>query len=341
MELQDTDKAMREALEEIIDSPSEENQDVIETDEVESTDENRETSDEESSDDVEEEESPEEAKPEEDETNENGTQKEPDEDIDLPQNMPKDLRDVLEKINSKEALQSHVDIFKKMEASMQRKSQVLSADRKFAGEIRDVFDEFGQGNIKDKVAVVKNYLNLEKQLEKNPENTLKLIMKAIRVDPNEFAEKILDSQDYSMSEGDKKLQQKIELLEDRLSQYETKIKRDDVRQINESIDRFKNQKDDKGNLKHPFFDELVPEMHSLAKANPDLPLDKLYEGAIVLNDGVAAKVENLKKIKQSAVNKSKIAKIKKISKQNVRSRPSNTKPKDFDAQLRQALDSIL
>lgn len=278
--------------------------------------------------DVEEKETPEEAKPEEDET-----EKEPDEEIKLPQNMPKYMTDVLKSVKDKKVVESVIELHKNTIKSMQRKSRELSEHKKIAESLNDIFERHGKAKVKNKITAIEGLLKFESVAEKTPKVAIRKLMRAFKIDPEEFLNDFVYNGD-KLKQTD--LQAEINGLKNELKSYKN---RSVNKEVQKEIDAFKNTKDSKGNPKYPYFDELEPEMANLLKVSPNLTLEQLYKKAFRLNDEYYNK--HLEKEKEKVEKKLKLEKAKKISKQNISSRPSDSKPKSWSAKLRADLEPFL
>lgn len=275
------------------------------------------------------------AKPEEDKTE--NPNEEPEEEIKLPENLPPYVKDVLQEVKDKKIVDSVVKAHKNMLASMQRKSHELSGHKKLAEGLNDVFSKYGKAQVKNKIESIEGLLKFEKVAEKNPKKALRSLMNALKVNPEEFLNDIVYNGDKLKEED---TQSDIKALREELNSYKRNRVNEDVKR---EVEDFKKAKDSEGNLKYPYFEDLKIEMANQMKVYPDLSLEKLYEKAFRLNDDLYLKSKNDEKakIEEQTKKKLKLEKAKKISKQNISSRPSNTTPKDWRAKLRLDLEPLL
>jgi len=85
-----------------------------------------------------------------------------------------------------------------------------------------------------------------------------------------------------------------------------------------ALETFQNQKDDKGNLLHPYYGEVLATMEALAnQANAtgqQVTLEQVYENACMANPGVRAKIESAKQAASIRERQSKAADKSKASK---------------------------
>jgi hypothetical protein len=329
----ESDEALRDALNEL----HEPSKDVPEVEKPEDSEKTREKNVPESAEAEEGEESQEEADPSEDQ--EEGTPEVLDEEIKIPKNMPKPLRDILEKIENKKAVKEQIDVFKTMEASMQRKSQATSKERKFAERVLETFNNNGFGGIKDKIKYISNYIGFDRLMEKDPEKGISSLMRAYKINPSEFAEKLLETD--NSSESDKQHNLQLQAIKNEILNLKNSRVKEETLKIQEEIETFKNTKLDNGNLKHPYYADLEPEMIRLAKYDPTLSVSDLYDKAAKLNDDIYKKIledeKNEAVKKNEEKRKAKLKKSKSISKQNIKSRPSDTLPNSDEGRLKKAL----
>jgi hypothetical protein len=286
--------------------------------------------------DVEEKETPEETKPEEDEKKDedkNTSDKESGEEIELPQNMPKYMTDVLKSVKDKKVVESVIELHKNTIKSMQRKSRELSEHKKIAESLNDVFERHGKAKVKNKISTIEGLLKFESVAEKTPKVAIRKLMRALKIDPEEFLNDFVYNGD-KLKQTD--LQAEINGLKNELKSYKNKSAN---KEVQKEIEAFKNTKDSKGNLKYPHFDELETEMVNLLKVSPNLTLEQLYKKAFRLNDDLYNK--SLEEEKAKVKEKLKLEKAKKISKQNISSRPFDSKPKSWNAKLRADLEPFL
>jgi hypothetical protein len=337
-EIEKSRETMRQVIEAEFDK-QEPTKDVLEKDipeEVESPDSENVESEQPENEEAEKEEEKETAKPEKDEKPDE-TEKEPEEDIKLPQNMPKYMTDVLKDVKDKKIVEAVTTLHKNTLKTLNRKSRELSDHKRIAESLNDVFKRYGKGKVKDKIHSIEGLLKFETTAEKTPKVALRKLMKVLKVDPEEFLNDFVYNGD-KLKQTD--LQAEINGLKDELNSY----KKNSVnKELEKEINAFKNEKDNKGNPKYPHFEELAGEMANLAKVNNTLSLEQLYNKAFRLNDDLynKSKEEEKAKIEEKTKKKLKLEKAKKISKQNISSRPSNTTPKGWSAKLRADLEPLL
>jgi hypothetical protein len=283
-----------------------------------------------------------EAKPEKDEKDEKieSSEKEPEKndiEIKLPRNMPKNLKAVLENISDKNVVKGHIDVYNSMTKFLHKRSRELSKQQHLAESVNSVFKKYGKGK-EDKLKLVESYLNMDTQLVKTPDKALELLLndaekRGFNID--DFLYKYQTKRD-SLSPEQKKAQQEVEFYKKKLSTYENYVRERDVENISKKLDTFKNAKNSKDELKYPHFEEVAGEMAKQMQFDETLTLEKAYNKVIRLNDDFFEEMK--KKELEKDKKKLQLEKAKKISSQNIKSRPSTTQTLSSDELLWKALE---
>lgn len=120
-----------------------------------------------------------------------------------------------------------------------------------------------------------------------------------------------------------------------------------LRVINWGIDQFADEKDATGNLVHPHFDKVLPQLIELYQANPQRGLKEAYESAVWMNPELRASL--IAAERQSVEQKAANAKAAAAARSNVRGRTSpvakpdsgqGDQPKGLRATIAAAADEV-
>lgn len=152
-------------------------------------------------------------------------------------------------------------------------------------------------------------------------NDLVLISDALNKDPAQTLE--LLKQNYNVNaaqnQNESALQKQVQTLSQMVSQQQNYLQQQENNRVKSEYDAFVNAKDESGNLKHAYFDDVKEEMAKLFKAGLVNNFDDAYNRAIwsvesVRNKIIADKTKNELAAKVTEANKSKTAAFEPSSK---------------------------
>jgi len=129
-------------------------------------------------------------------------------------------------------------------------------------------------------------------------------------------------------------------------QQNERVEQESLRVINWGIDQFADEKDAAGNLLHPHFDAVLPQMIDLFKANPQRNLKEAYEAAVWMNPDLRSSL--IAQERQSVEQKNANARAAAAARSNVRGRTSpvskpsaeGDQPKGLRAAIAAAADEV-
>lgn len=144
----------------------------------------------------------------------------------------------------------------------------------------------------------------------------------------------------------KDLQALRDQLQDLSRQQTDRASQESLRVISWGIDQFADEKDAQGNLLHPHFDAVLPQVIELFQANPQRDLREAYEAAVWMNPQLRSSL--IQQERQSVEQKAANERAAKASRMNVRGRTSpvakpgaeGDKPKGLRATISAAADEV-
>lgn len=152
-------------------------------------------------------------------------------------------------------------------------------------------------------------------------NDLVLISDALNKDPTATID--LLKQNYGVnatgSQQDNALQRQLTALQEKVLQQQNFLQQQEAQRVKSELDAFVNAKDESGNLKHAYFDDVKEEMRKLFAAGLANTFDEAYNRAIWAVDSVrekmiAERAKNDMAQKQATAQKAKTAAFEPISK---------------------------
>lgn len=152
-------------------------------------------------------------------------------------------------------------------------------------------------------------------------NDLVLISDALNKDPTATID--LLKQNYGVnatgSQQDNALQRQLTALQEKVLQQQNFLQQQEAQRVKSELDAFVNAKDESGNLKHAYFDDVKEEMRKLFAAGLVNNFDEAYNRAIWAVDSVrekmiAERAKNDMAQKQATAQKAKTAAFEPISK---------------------------
>lgn len=152
-------------------------------------------------------------------------------------------------------------------------------------------------------------------------NDLVLISDALNKDPTATID--LLKQNYGVnatgSQQDNALQRQLTALQEKVLQQQNFLQQQEAQRVKSELDAFVNAKDESGNLKHAYFDDVKEEMRKLFAAGLVNNFDDAYNRAIWAVDSVrekmiAERAKNDMAQKQATAQKAKTAAFEPTSK---------------------------
>lgn len=152
-------------------------------------------------------------------------------------------------------------------------------------------------------------------------NDLVLISDALNKDPTATID--LLKQNYGVnvtgSQQDNALQRQLTALQEKVLQQQNFLQQQEAQRVKSELDAFVNAKDESGNLKHAYFDDVKEEMRKLFAAGLVNNFDEAYNRAIWAVDSVrekmiAERAKNDMAQKQATAQKAKTAAFEPTSK---------------------------
>lgn len=152
-------------------------------------------------------------------------------------------------------------------------------------------------------------------------NDLVLISDALNKDPTATID--LLKQNYGVnatgSQQDNALQRQLTALQEKVLQQQNFLQQQEAQRVKSELDAFVNAKDESGNLKHAYFDDVKEEMRKLFAAGLANTFDDAYNRAIWAVDSVrekmiAERAKNDMAQKQATAQKAKTAAFEPTSK---------------------------
>ena len=164
---------------------------------------------------------------------------------------------------------------------------------------------------------------IDDALELNPAETIKALANAYGVNFGET--------NNSMTE----LQRQVANLQQMMQNQQSYIQNQQQTQVNNEFEAFIGAKDDAGNLKHPYFEDVRADMANIIKSGAAGNLEDAYKRAIWANDGVRAKLIE-EQVKQQLNSKVEAARTAKEAGFNPKSKAQGETP---ELSLREELES--
>lgn len=246
----------------------------------------------------------------------------------LPEHMPKELREKLEGL-SEDVQKASTDVFKQMHKSYTKKNQNLSKQSFLAESVDEAFKKHGMNvdNVKNKATIISNYVAFDKMLRLDPVKAIKLVAERHKIKPDQLGESPTKTEKGSsdldtdlLTENEKLLVQKLEAANDKIDKLEQNFDRRESQEQLTAVQRFMKAEDESGNLLHPHFTTVKNDMMDLAEINPNMTIEQLYKKAVRMNDDLYA--ETIKTERQKIVDENKRKKDERLKKAKAMSRQS-------------------
>lgn len=169
-----------------------------------------------------------------------------------------------------------IDREKQVERGFSEQGNKLSS-YKWADDVFSTRQErLGQMGFANSREYVEHLTAIDDALAKDPVSTLRALSEAYSVDFN-------DNNQISNS-----LQRQITEMKQSLANQQAYIKQQQDLAARQNIYNFINAKDDAGNLKHPYWEEVAKEVEFFLRNGQ--PLEEAYDNATWINEGVRSKI---------------------------------------------------
>lgn len=331
-ENQDLDQVLEEKISDIL--PEDTEIEEVEEESTENSEEKEEITSEEPTEEVEEE-STEEV---DSEAEENIDSEKVDLDKDL-SGFKKEFRDLVKSIDDQELQSRLIEAGKLERADLDRKRLELGESNKLSqlidGAVKDNGLSYNKSNYPQ---LIENYLKFDAMFSRDPKGAIKLLATQSQIDLNDFVENkatVEDSEDDYRTPEEIARDDEIKQLKERLHKIEHKSTEDAQISAQQEIESFKNTKDDNGELKYPYFDQVRNDMQVFFNGQyPDMTLEKAYNKALLLNDEFVQKRDADILAKAEQKRKAEIEKAKKLHKQSSKSRRTFAKSDNPDENLK-------
>lgn len=237
----------------------------------------------------------------------------------VPVSVPKALREKF--LSMPEELQ---ELYRKRDDDIEGGIKKYAESAKYGDDLKKVIEPFRQAiqaaGAKDDQTVVHNMLSLDSQLRYGTEQQKTLALQNLAkyygvemASSNGSNQDESEDDDYTDPEI-KALKAKIAELESAQKQSAQSVEEQRAMDAQQQILAFENEKDAKGNLKHPHFEKVKESMGKLITAGLADDLPSAYKKAVSLDPDISEKVNKIakldKKIKASKDAKRKINKGK-------------------------------
>lgn len=217
--------------------------------------------------------------------------------LDAPKHWPDDRKRAFAAL-PREGREAMLRLAKDLEGGFTRKSQEIGDKAKFADSVRGLFEDSERSLMQrsglDEVGALKHLVELNRFAAKDPVGYLKWTMQQLKVSPDQLVAQ--EKQPGQTEDLEALLEDpKVKQLEAKLSQLENFINESQTQQrlsvtnsIKSTIDNFRTEQDEHGQLKYPHFDAVQRHMGALMDTDPELSqlpdgpekLQKAYDMAV-------------------------------------------------------------
>lgn len=248
-----------------------------------------------------------------------------------------------------ELRESQIKVFKKMRASIDRKHTELGEAKKLAETTKELFKQYGLDERKG-FDQVKNLIEFERKLKENPKEVVKNLQKMFKIEEQSGSEEqdidldSLTDNERILYNKIKKAEEEAKLAKQEAENFKRLTEKEQQDLILNEIESFRAATDENGNLKHLYFDDLLPEMERLSTLYPKDNVEKLYNKALRLNDEIQQKIEEDKRKKENVFltkrQEEALLKAKSINSQSLKHKSSSVgQVKSLDDKLLEILDA--
>ena len=261
--------------------------------------------------------------------------------LEAPKNWSEDVRSKFKDL-PRDAQEYMLKRDKEMTADYTRKTQEVAEQRKSFESLDKVIAPMRQQIAASGVGeaeYISRLLNADMALRNNPKMAIKQLAQGYGIDLSSIEETV-DWNDSDPQIAQLKQQNQAILAE--LNQFKQQNLQSARQQTEAQINGFANTKDDKGNLKYPYFDKLRVKMGNLIDAGEAKGLEDAYAKAVRLDDELYK--ESLEaqrksaKAEEDARRKAAVEKAKKVRPRTATAPPSGSvKATDLDALLMESI----
>lgn len=148
--------------------------------------------------------------------------------------------------------------------------------------VNDAFSSRQERLAKNGINQVQDYFNILMQIDD-----------ALTTDPQKTIQALADSYGVNFSDNNSSLDSlrgELRDVQQALALQQAYLKEQQTKQANLAFNEFVNAKDEQGNLKHPYLNEVRQDMINLIKGGVSQTLDDAYNKAIYLNEAVRNKI---------------------------------------------------
>lgn len=258
--------------------------------------------------------------------------------VEAPSDWPKDWQEKFATLESDDHRQLLIDQYKSFQADYTRKTQDIADLKKAIPE--DVKQSLDLRGISEG-QYLKSLSAADQYLSKNPVEGIQWLMKSYGVNPEQIAGTSED--EYSDPEVSR-LKQEIRELKQTQQQQTQQQQQASEQDLNQRIQSFATETDEKGHLKHPDFEKLKPAMGGLLQSGYAQTLEDAYEQARWADPEVREKL--LAEQQRQASQESEKQRKEKAAKAKQASTPASTgttggekeQPADLRSELEKQFD---
>ena len=261
--------------------------------------------------------------------------------LEAPKNWSEDVRSKFKDL-PRDAQEYMLKRDKEMTADYTRKTQEVAEQRKSFESLDKVIAPMRQQIAASGVGeaeYISRLLNADMALRNNPKMAIRQLAQGYGIDLSSIEETV-DWNDSDPQIAQLKQQNQAILAE--LNQFKQQNLQSARQQTEAQINGFANTKDDKGNLKYPYFDKLRVKMGNLIDAGEAKGLEDAYAKAVRLDDELYKQSLDAQrksaKAEEDARRKAAVEKAKKVRPRTATVPPSGSvKATDLDALLMESI----
>lgn len=249
-------------------------------------------------------------------------------------NVDPELKEFLIKADP-DTRKAHLTAFNKMRAGFDKKQTEFGNQKKIAEAAQNLLTKYGL-NPEAGFSKIEKLIQFEEELKNNPKEVISFLQSNfvqnggnpgsdIDIEQLSQEEKYLLDRIKNIESSNQKL-----VRENRdLQELRSKQERDHA--YNELV-KFREAKNEEGNLSHPYFDEVIPDIEKLIPVYPNYSLAQIYSLAIRTNDRIFEKSLNdiREKERKQLEKEQKTHKANSINSQTLKSSSDSSQKKSLD-----------
>lgn len=195
--------------------------------------------------------------------------------IEPPQHWAEEHKETFRNLPA-EAQNFVLDRHKQMEADYTRKTQEIADVRNAVRPAREALNipEGQEGRY------VGSLVNADMYLRQSPNEAIQQIAQAYGIDLGQFGRGNLDEDEDEKDPYVAQLEEKVQNLERQFTERTQNEQQANAAQLDQQIQAFADEKDDKGDYKHPHFAEVRAHMGGLMQAGAAQTLEDAYDQAV-------------------------------------------------------------